>query len=112
MDKTKKPLCRLRAGRGAQNPKAGKNLLRQNTHISAPCQSAEAQRGRILSWLRRDSLTTLEARRALDVMHPAARVMELRRQGHPIETVWTDELSDAGGWHRVARYILRGEVAA
>lgn len=75
--------------------------------------SAAAQRARILDSLSRGSLTTLEARRLLDVLHPAARVMELRRLGHNIATVWTTDITSEGNEHRVARYILRespGEV--
>ncbi|WP_027190355.1 helix-turn-helix domain-containing protein [Fundidesulfovibrio putealis] len=70
--------------------------------------TATAQRARILDALSRDSLTTLEARRLLDVLHPAARVMELRRQGINIVTVWTTDTTPGGNSHRVARYILRG----
>ncbi|GAB6036977.1 helix-turn-helix domain-containing protein [Fundidesulfovibrio butyratiphilus] len=69
--------------------------------------TASAQRARLLDALRRESLTTLEARSKLDVLHPAARVMELRRRGHSIVTVWTVDLTPEGRPHRVARYILR-----
>lgn len=63
--------------------------------------SNEAQRTRILEWLRRESLTTLQAREHLDVMHPAGRVRELRKQSFNIITHWTYEAN-----HRVARYVL------
>ncbi|MCX7067676.1 MAG: hypothetical protein NTW85_08310 [Methylococcales bacterium] len=63
--------------------------------------SNEAQRTRILEHLRRDSLTTLQAREHLDIMHPAGRVMELRKQGFNIMTYWTNEAK-----HRIARYVL------
>ena len=63
--------------------------------------SNEAQRTRILEWLRGESLTTLQAREHLDIMHPAGRVMELRKQGFNIFTHWTNEAN-----HRVARYVL------
>lgn len=69
--------------------------------------TASAQRARLLDALRRESLTTLEARSKLDVLHPAARVMELRRQGYGIVTVWTVGMTTEGRPHRVARYILR-----
>ena len=71
--------------------------------------SAYIQRARIHEALRRRSLTTLEARRELDVMHPAARVMELRKQGYEINTIWTVDLTAEGNPHRVAKYLLRGE---
>jgi hypothetical protein len=52
-------------------------------------------------------ITTLYARRELDVMHPGGRIMELRRNGHRIDTVWTEEATDCGKVHRVALYVLR-----
>ena len=74
--------------------------------------TATAQRARLLDALRRGSLTTLEARRRLEMMHPAARVMELRRLGFNIVTVWTTDTTPESNAHRVARYLLRqgGEV--
>lgn len=63
--------------------------------------SNEAQRTRILEWLRRESLTTLQARKHLDIMSPAARVFELREQGFNIITHRTYEAK-----HRVAQYVL------
>ena len=74
--------------------------------------SAAAQRARLLEALRTTSLTTLEARRLLDVLHPAARIMELRRQGYDIQTVRVPDLTAEGRAHNVARYILREGKAA
>lgn len=65
----------------------------------------QAQRGRILEWLRSESLTTLQAREHLDIMHPAGRVKELKAQGHDIKTEWAVEHT-AKGKHRVGRYVL------
>jgi len=73
--------------------------------------STAAQRARMLAALSTRSLTTLQARRELDVLHPAARVMELRRDGYPIETTWTHDLTTEGYAHRVALYALAGEGA-
>ncbi|MEI6269285.1 MAG: helix-turn-helix domain-containing protein [Methylococcaceae bacterium] len=47
------------------------------------------------------SMTTLQARQELDVMHPAARVQELREKGHNIMTHWTVTQG-----HRIAVYVL------
>lgn len=69
--------------------------------------SSAAQRARVLAHLRKASLTTLEARQFLDVLHPAARVMELRKAGYQIVTHWTDDMTAEGRSHRVARYILK-----
>ncbi|WP_151448500.1 helix-turn-helix domain-containing protein [Lacisediminimonas profundi] len=68
--------------------------------------SVSAQRARLLDQLRQGPVSTLDARAVLDVMHPAARVMELREQGYQIETLWSREPSPCGRLHRVARYVL------
>ena len=67
--------------------------------------SNQVQRQKILDWLRRESLTTLQARKHLDVMHPAGRVKELKAQGFNIVTHWTVEHTDKAK-HRIARYVL------
>lgn len=87
-----------------------KGAPRNGTPSKAPrgdSNSAFAQRQRLLKRLRVGPLTTLDARRDLDVLHPAARVMELRQSGLQIETVWTHDLNGEGRPHRVALYILR-----
>jgi hypothetical protein len=67
--------------------------------------NSENQRARILEWLHREPLTTLQARAHLDIMLPAARILELKAQGFNIVTEWTTE--DTGkAKHRVGRYVL------
>ncbi|WP_310600050.1 helix-turn-helix domain-containing protein [Desulfobulbus sp.] len=85
----------------------GKTVDQQDTLPEVSCQSTSvaAQRRRILDLLRHGSLTTLGAR-AEDIMHPAARCMELRKQGHPIRTEWAVEYCAGGVKHRVASYRL------
>lgn len=70
--------------------------------------SAEAQRARLLERLQHGPITTITARRELDILAPAPRVLELRRQGHNISTVWVTQYTDAGKPHRVALYCLAG----
>lgn len=48
--------------------------------------NTEIQMFRLLAELRKRPLTTLQARRELDIMHPAARVQKLRERGHNIIT--------------------------
>lgn len=63
------------------------------------------QCARLLAWLQSSTITTLEARQELDILHPAARIQELREAGHKIETHWTT--GDTGrAKHRVACYVL------
>lgn len=58
--------------------------------------SGHAQRKRLLEWLQVAPIDTLTARSELNVMHPAARIQELRAQGHNIIT------------HRAASYDEKG----
>lgn len=74
--------------------------------------TAIAQRKRIFDYLHTHPLDTLTARKELDVMHPAARVMELRKQGVGIKTIKIDRPSDCGKIHTVACYVLEVGAAA
>ncbi len=79
-------------------PGAVTTLLSDNSKV--------AQRARILSFLKETgSMTTLQARGLLNVLHPGGRVLELRKKGHNIITHWT--IDYIGNFpHRVARYVL------
>ncbi len=68
--------------------------------------STEAQRQRLLASLRRSPVTTIEARRDLDIMAPAPRIFELRQRGFQIVTIWAHQVTDCGRKHLVARYVL------
>jgi hypothetical protein len=75
--------------------------------------STTAQRARILYYLQNHrALTTLEARHPLNVMHPAARVMELRKRGYNITTNRRKDADTQGRLHSVGEYVLMpgGEV--
>ncbi len=70
-------------------------------------RSVFSQRIRILSWLEiYGGLTTQEARITLGIMHPAARVMELRKGGFDIMTYWNEHPTSDGKFHRMAKYVL------
>lgn len=68
--------------------------------------TAAVQRQRLLKALRRSPVSTITARSELDILSPAARVLELRRLGHRIRTVWAWQRTDCGKSHRVALYKL------
>ena len=74
--------------------------------------SASAQRSRLLAALIKGPVSTLDARKFHDILHPAARVQELRNRGHLIDTVWTDDVTAEGNVHRVALYLYRGMKGA
>lgn len=84
-------------------PKAAQSDLSETYYADL---SAAAQRARLLDALRCGPVTTLEARRNLDVLHPAMRVCELRKEGYRIETVRVQQETEGGKAHSVARYIL------
>lgn len=74
--------------------------------------SAHAQRQRLLARLKASPIDTVAARHELDILCPAARVLELRRRGYRIETVWIERQTDCGKVHRVALYVLQiGDVS-
>ena len=75
--------------------------------VSRPDLSTDAQRQRLLDALRRSPVTTLEARRNLEILHPAMRVLELKRLGHRIDTVIIHQATETGIKHRVAKYVLQ-----
>lgn len=75
--------------------------------------SSQAQRQRILDYLRHQPLDTLTARQELDIMHHGGRVEELRRRGHDIQLIWIDKVnSDSGEVHRIGKYVLMTDAAA
>ena len=75
--------------------------------------SLAAQRARLLEHLKAfGSGTTIELRRDLDVLQVAARIFELRKLGHVIQTVRTYQQTDCGNVHKIARYVLQSEVPA
>lgn len=91
------------------------NFTKSNSTISncisnIDSNDAESQRARILDYIQQfESATTIELRRDLDILMPAARVHELRHEfGYQIDTVWTYQETDCGKTHRIARYVYRG----
>lgn len=86
-------------------PGEGKGESREHQQATTgvgQSQPSAVQRARILARLRIGPATTLQLRSELHAMHPAARVLELRRQGHRIITVRLP--------NGVARYVLTGEA--
>lgn len=69
--------------------------------------SSSAQLQRLLAWLREKPITTIQARGALNILAPAARIWELRhKEGHNIVTHWVNDVTIEGKKHRVAQYVL------
>lgn len=74
--------------------------------------AAENQRERLLEALRKHgSITTIDARRFLDILNPHARIWELRnRHGFLIETIWVYQDTEKGKPHRVGKYVILVKV--
>lgn len=69
--------------------------------------SAASQRVRLLEWLRKKPITTLQARHQLDILGVAPRVYELRHMfGHNIQKHWIEDHNPGGSKHTVAQYVL------
>ena len=71
--------------------------------------SVQNQRLKLLDWLlEKNSITTTQARNNLDIMSPAARILELKKHGYLINTVPDEWISEHGINHKgVARYVLK-----
>lgn len=92
-------------------PASTSKAPKQNTQTYD--NSASGQRNRLLEALSRRPISTIEARRDLDILHPAGRVKELRHnEGHQILTAWSYQPTDCGKLHRVASYVLVKRGAA
>lgn len=65
------------------------------------------QCARLLEALRRAPVTSIEAREAFGLLHPAGRVCDLRKRGYAIDTLWRTDLDAQGRKHRVAVYVLK-----
>jgi hypothetical protein len=91
-------------------PLAGEAKIKRLTEIREQFSGSDLvdQRSRVLLALRDFPVSTYEARKYLDVMHIAGRVMELREFGWQIETLWSYEFSDSGKKHRIGLYVYRG----
>lgn len=87
-----------------RNPRQG--ATQKTTAINRKGTSAEAQRARILAWLKRRPLDTVDGYVILGSLHLPRRIMELRRAGYPIEMRWIHRYGPEGEKHRVGQYFL------
>lgn len=81
--------------------------------MSTLSTSTAIQRIRLLSYLSENGpINTIEARAALNIFAPAARVKELRTKGYKIQTLFITALDSEGRAHqRVAKYVYCGEAS-
>lgn len=91
----------------ARGAEASTQNARRNPTAYAP--TSAIQRRMVLAALHQaktKGCTTIDLRHFHGVMHPAARVMELRDAGAEIVTRWDRDTTPDGIAHRVARYVL------
>lgn len=69
-------------------------------------RSRASQRQRLLQALQSGSVSTIDARDNLHILHPAGRIRELRKAGHNITQEMIQQTSAGGYPQRVARYTL------
>jgi hypothetical protein len=93
----------------AARDKRSDSNIRQTCQKALQGNSTYSQRLRFLERLKFAPVDTVTARRELDVVHPAARIMELKRGGNRIDTVRVGRPTDCGKMHRVGLYVLRSE---
>ncbi len=75
-------------------------------HFASKSTATEAQKARILAWLRKRTLTTDQGR-AMGCYAVASRIFDLRKDGHNIITELFDGFAADGYSHaRLARYRL------
>jgi len=68
--------------------------------------SAKEQCTRLLQALSNFSVNSYEASRGLGIYHPPARILQLRKQGYKISTIWQTIVAENGDKHRVGFYVL------
>ena len=56
-------------------------------------------------------ISTIEANRYLDILHPPARKLNLIETGHIVKLIWVHEPSVCGKIHRVGKYIYAGKAS-
>ncbi len=93
------------------NASGARSTPSQPQHNEHTGNSTGAQLRRLLERLRKSPVTTCEARRSLDIYDPASRILQLRKRGNQIETVWDEAETEAGVKHRVGKYVLIREAA-
>lgn len=61
----------------------------------------------VLGWIKKAPIGPMVAMKELGVMRLAARIKDLRDDGHKIQTEWDYVIDRYGQERRVARYILK-----
>jgi len=72
--------------------------------------STVAQAKKLLQALRAGPVSSIDAARSLDIVHPPSSIRWLRNHGYSIKTEWAYKSTGPGRRrHRVGLYVLAGE---
>lgn len=66
------------------------------------------QKEMVLSWMMKSPIGPMDAMKELGIMRLAARIKDLRDDGHDIDMSWNYVMDRYGNERRVARYTLKG----
>jgi len=83
-----------------------RKTLRRGRGKTKGFSDVTTQRKKLLAALQKKPINTLYARNELDIMHPGARIMELRAAGNNIKTFRHTIKTPGGYHHHVALYVL------
>jgi hypothetical protein len=61
----------------------------------------------VLAWLKKAPIGPMEAMKEMGIMRLAARIKDLRDEGHHIDMSWNYVMDRHGEERRVARYTLK-----
>lgn len=80
--------------------------LGKSNNVESYDNSLLTQHIRILFHFQKNkTLSTIQAREELGILHPCGRIKELRAQGHKIITTWVYESDSNGVRHRIGLYV-------
>lgn len=98
MDKKIAPSSRIEALEKIRDKHTGKDAGTQTKRLLEAMQTL-------------GGISTIEASRYLDILHPPARKLNLIESGHLVDLVWVHELSGCGKIHRVGKYLYAGKTS-
>ena len=98
MDKKNTPRSRIRALEKIRNKHIGNDIGTQGKRL-------------LEAMMNESGISTLEARKHLDVLHPAGRIKELIAKGNDIKSMWVYAPTDCGILHHVKKYVYVGKIS-
>lgn len=82
-----------------------------DSNITNTSRAAQCKRIAVYLLLHQ-AATTIDLREKCNAMHPAGRIMELRRDGWEIALTWERSIDAQGREHTCGRYVLQSSGGA